>query len=180
VFAVIDIETTGNLYNYAKITEIAIISFNGSVITDVFQTLINPEIDIPYRITKLTGITNDMVKEAPKFFMVARKIVELTAGKIFVAHNVQFDYKFIQEEYKRLGYDFQRKKICTVQLSRKLFPGLASYSLGNLCKSLDIEIADRHRAAGDALATTRLLEMLLKRHEEAGRENRPGKTIKLF
>ena len=180
MFAVIDIETTGNLHNYAKITEIAVVSFNGSDITDVFQTLINPQIDIPYRITRLTGITNDMVKDAPEFYRVARRIVELTAGKIFVAHNVQFDYKFIQEEFKRLGYDFQRKKICTVQLSRKLFPGLASYSLGNLCQSLNIEIENRHRAAGDALATTRLLGMLLKRYEEAGLESRPGKTIKLF
>jgi DNA polymerase III subunit epsilon len=180
VFTVIDIETTGNSYKNGKITEIAIVSFNGNEITDVFQTLLNPEMDIPYPITRLTGIDNDMVKNAPKFFMVARKIVELTAGKIFVAHNVNFDYKFIQEEFGRLGYDFQRKKLCTVQLSRKLLPGYTSYSLGNICSVLNISNETRHRAAGDALATVKLLDILLKTYQEKGLKARTGKTLKLF
>lgn len=166
MYTVIDIETTGNLYKYGKITEIAIVSFNGTAVTDVYQTLIDPEIDIPYQITRLTGITNQMVSGAPKFYMVARKIVELTAGKIFVAHNVSFDYRFIQEEFSRLGYDFVRKKLCTVQLSRKLLPGHPSYSLGNICNDLGINIEARHRAAGDALATTELFKILLSRYNQ--------------
>ena len=164
MYTVIDIETTGNLYKYGKITEIAIVSFNGTTITDVYQTLIDPEMDIPYRISQLTGINNQMVVGAPKFYMVARKIVELTAGKIFVAHNVNFDYRFIQEEFNRLGYEFVRKKLCTVQLSRKLLPGHRSYSLGNICHDLGIKIEARHRAAGDALATTELFKILLSRY----------------
>ncbi len=166
MYTVIDIETTGNFNKYGKITEIAIVSFNGSDITDVYQTLINPEIYIPASIQRLTGIDNQMVADAPKFFMVARKIVELTAGKIFVAHNVSFDYRFIQEEFSNLGYEFVRKKLCTVQLSRKLLPGHRSYSLGNLCQDLNIKIEARHRAAGDALATTELFKILLSRYNQ--------------
>jgi DNA polymerase III subunit epsilon len=180
VYAVIDIETTGNSYKYGKITEIAVILYNGVDVTHVFQSLVNPEIDIPYRITKLTGIDNRMVENAPKFYMIARQIVELTAGKIFVAHNVNFDYKFIQEEYQRLGYDFQRKKLCTVQFARKVVPGHRSYSLGNICNELGINIEARHRAAGDALATAKLLGILLKKYQEQGMIPKKGKTLNLF
>lgn len=180
MYAVVDIETTGNSYKYSKITEIAIILFNGCEVTHVFQSLINPEIDIPYRITKLTGIDNKMVENAPAFYMVAKQIVELTAGKTFVAHNVNFDYKFIQEEFNRLGYNFQRKKLCTVQLSRKIIPGYPSYSLGNICKALGINIEARHRAAGDALATVKLLSILLKKSQEQGMIPKFGKTLNLF
>lgn len=164
MFAIIDIETTGNSYQHGKITEIAIHNHNGISITSSFSTLINPEIDIPYFITSLTGINNKMVKNAPKFFEVARKIIEMTAGRTFIAHNVYFDYNFIKEEFKRLGYDFNRKKLCTVQLSRKLLPGHRSYSLGNLCKDLGIEISSRHRALGDADATVKLFEILLEKN----------------
>jgi len=121
--------------------------------------------DIPLFITRLTGISNEMVKNAPRFYEIARKVVEMTAGRIFVAHNVHFDYKFVREEFKRLGYDFNRKTLCTVQLSKKLMPGHKSYSLGNLCQEKGIEINGRHRAAGDALATVKLFELLLKENE---------------
>jgi len=180
VFTVIDIETTGNLYKYGKITEIAIVSFNGNHITETFQTLINPEMDIPYRISRLTGITNQMVADAPVFPVIARKIVELTAGKIFVAHNVNFDYQFIREEFIRLGYTFDRKKLCTVKLSRKLLPGHASYSLGNICHDLGIEIEGRHRAMGDALATTRLFQILLEKNSDPQQMIRKGNIQPLF
>ncbi|MBN1819629.1 MAG: 3'-5' exonuclease [Prolixibacteraceae bacterium] len=163
MFAIIDVETTGAVYRYGKLTEIAIYIHNGEKITDSFQTLINPETDIPYFITKLTGINNEMVADAPKFYEVAKKIVEITAGKIFVAHNANFDYKFIKEEFKRLGYDYLRKTLCTVKLSRKLLPGHRSYSLGSLCNDLKIIIENRHRAAGDALATVKLFEILLEK-----------------
>jgi DNA polymerase-3 subunit epsilon len=160
MFAIVDIETTGGSPVSEKITEIAIYIFDGRKIIDEFVTLINPERQIPYYITQLTGITNSMVAEAPKFYEVAKQIVEITTDKIFVAHNVNFDYNFIRQEFKQLGYDFQRDKLCTVNLSRKIIPGHASYSLGNLCKGLGIEINGRHRAAGDAYATVKLFELL--------------------
>jgi len=166
LFSIIDIETTGNSYKYGKITEIAIYQHNGQEITDSFSTLINPEIDIPFFITELTGIDNRMVKDAPRFYEVAKKIVEMTQGRTFIAHNVSFDYKFIREEFARLGYDFNRKTMCTVQMSRRLLPGHKSYSLGKLCAELGIEINGRHRAAGDALATVKLFEILLEKHAE--------------
>ncbi len=165
MFAIIDIETTGNSYKNGKITEIAIFQHNGIEITDKFSTLIYPEMDIPYFITDLTGISNEMVKNAPKFYEVAKRIVEITSGCTFVAHNVSFDYKFIKEEYRRLGYDYNNKTLCTVQLARKLLPGHHSYSLGKLCADLGIEINGRHRAEGDALATVKLFEILLEKNK---------------
>jgi len=180
LFTIVDIETTGTVHKYGKITEIAIFVFDGHTITDQLVTLINPEMDIPRPITRLTGITNEMVAHAPRFYEVARRIVEITSGRIFVAHNVMFDYRFIQEEFKRLGYDFQRKRVCTVQLSRKLIPGKSSYSLGNLCREMNITIEDRHRAAGDALATVKLFQLLLELEKEKERIAVPGKTASLF
>ena len=165
MFAIIDIETTGTNYKYGNITEFAVYQHNGKKITNYFSTLINPGIDIPYYITKLTGIDNEMVKNAPKFYEVAKIIVELTVGRTFVAHNVQFDYRFLQEEFSRLGYHFNRKTLCTVQLARKFLPGQRSYSLGKICSDLGIDIIDRHRASGDALATVKLFEILLQKNE---------------
>lgn len=160
MFAIIDIETTGGRQP-DRITEIAIIIHDGSKIIEEYSTLINPEVPIPYFITRLTGISNEMVADAPKFYEVAKRIIELTSGKIIVAHNSSFDYNFIRNEYKGLGYDFKRKHICTVKLSRKLVPGHRSYSLGNICEELGIVINDRHRAMGDALATAKLFEYLV-------------------
>lgn len=170
MFAIIDIETTG-IAKEGKITEIAIFLHNGERVVDSFTTLINPECHIPYFITKLTGIDDHMVASAPRFFEVARRIVEMTAGATFVAHNVAFDYRFVQEEFKRLGYDYTRKTICTVKLSRKYLPGHRSYSLGRLCDDLNISIDGRHRAAGDALATVHLFEILLQKHIETSGNN---------
>jgi DNA polymerase-3 subunit epsilon len=166
LFAIVDIETTGNSYKYGQITEIAIFQHNGSEVTDSFHTLIKPDMDIPYFITRLTGISNEMVQNAPRFYEVAKHIVEYTAGRTFVAHNVHFDYRFLREEFKRLGYDYFRKTLCTVQLSRKLLPGHSSYSLGNICNDLNIRINGRHRADGDALATVKLFEILLQKNEQ--------------
>ena len=161
MYAIIDVETTGTAAKYGKLTEIAIILHDGTAVTETYSTLINPECNIPYNITRLTGITNEMVASAPKFYEVAKKIIELTAGKIFVAHNAMFDYSFVKEEFRRLGYDFKRKTICTVKLGRKLLPGHRSYSLGNICADLEIQITDRHRAIGDELATAKLFEILI-------------------
>ena len=132
-------------------------------VVDSYASLVNPECSIPPFITKLTGIDNDMVAGAPRFFEIAKEVHQITENRVFVAHNVAFDYNIIRSEFKELGADFRRKKACTVRLSRKIFPGLKSYSLGKLCVSLNIPIHDRHRATGDAKATTILLEMLLNK-----------------
>jgi DNA polymerase III subunit epsilon len=161
MYTIIDIETTGGSPVSEKITEIAVYKYDGEKITDEYCTLINPERKIPYYITSLTGISNAMVADAPKFYEIAKNIVELTENCIFVAHNVSFDYQFIRNEFKRLGYNYEREKLCTVQLSRRLIPGLSSYSLGNICASLGIQIMGRHRASGDAYATLKLFGHLL-------------------
>jgi DNA polymerase-3 subunit epsilon len=160
-YAILDIETTGLSPAREKITEIAVFLYDGTKITDEYSTLINPEKKIPYRITQMTGIDNRMVENAPRFFEVAAKIVKFTKGTIVVGHNVRFDYGFIRQEFLRLGFDFQRETLDTVKLSRKLIPGHPSYSLGKLCGSLGINNHARHRAAGDALATVTLFELLL-------------------
>ncbi len=160
-YAIIDCETTGTSYKSGKITEIAILIHDGEKIVDEFSSLINPEQKIPYRIQQLTGINDRMVENAPKFYEVAKQIVELTEDCIFVAHNVSFDYNFIRQEFKYLGYDYQREKLCTVKLSRKLIPYKRSYSLKNICEELKIENTQAHRAFGDARATVELFQILL-------------------
>ncbi len=165
LYAIVDIETTGGSPRRERITEIAIYIFDGEKIVDEFCSLVNPERNIPYYITNLTGITNEMVSEAPKFYEVAKQIVEITDGKTMVAHNAKFDYSFIRQEFKNLGYNFKRNLLDTVSLSRRLFPGYRSYGLGNLCKELGIKINDRHRASGDAMATVKLFELLLQADE---------------
>ena len=165
-YAVVDIETTGSLRKGHRITEIAIFIFDGEKVIDSFTSLINPEVDIPYTITQLTGIDNSLVADAPKFYQVAKEIVEITEGCIFVAHNVFFDYNFIKHEFSSLGYNFSRKKLCTVRLARKYLPGHKSYSLGNVCKYLQIEISARHRAYGDAAATVELFKMILAKQPD--------------
>jgi DNA polymerase-3 subunit epsilon len=161
MYAIVDIETTGGYANRNKIIDIAIIIHDGEKVVETYQSLVNPERLIPQQITQLTGITNEMVEDAPKFFEIAKEVMELTEGKVFVAHNVGFDYSFIKHEFRELGGTFQRKRLCTVRLSRKIFSGLPSYSLGNLCGRLGIEIKDRHRALGDAEATVKLFDLLL-------------------
>jgi DNA polymerase-3 subunit epsilon len=164
-YSIVDIETTGNGYKGSKITEISIFIFDGEKVIDEYTTLVNPEARIPAFITNLTGITDAMVRTAPKFYEIAKKVEALTKDTIFVAHNVNFDYNIIQAEFKSLGFDYKRKKLCTVRLSRKIIPGLNSYSLGAICDVEQIEIAARHRARGDAEATTILFKKLLQRDD---------------
>jgi len=166
MYAIVDIETTGGSSRIEKITEIAIFQHDGEKITGEFVTLVNPERNIPYFITNLTGITNEMVDNAPRFFEVAKTIIEMTEGRILVAHNAKFDYSFIRQEFKSLGYNFRRSLLDTVTIGRKLIPGHRSYSLGNICKDLGIMINGRHRAAGDALATVKLFELLMEKDRE--------------
>lgn len=164
MFAIIDIETCGGKFEFRKgrITEICILIHDGLQVIEKFSTLINPECYISPFFTNLTGITNDMVADAPKFYEIAKKIIELTENKVFVAHNVGFDYGFIKEEFASLGYNYKRDTLCTVRLSRKLIPGRKSYSLGNLCDALSISNEARHRAEGDAVATAKLFDVLMQ------------------
>lgn len=163
MYAILDIETTGGQFNEEGITEIAIYKFDGHEIVDQFISLVNPEIPIQPFVVKLTGINNAMLRSAPKFFEVAKRIIEMTNDCVIVAHNASFDYRILRTEFRRLGYDFQAKTICTVELSKKLIPEQPSYSLGKLVRALGIPMADRHRASGDALATTKLFQMLLEK-----------------
>lgn len=163
-YAIVDIETTGANRGGNKITEIAIIITDGIRIIDEFSTLINPERSIPTNITYLTGITNEMVMDKPKFFEVAKQIVEITKDCVFVAHNVFFDYNFIRSEFNELGFSYGREKLCTVRMSRKAFPGLKSYSLGNLTKHFSIPLKNHHRAMADAKATFELFKLIQKQN----------------
>jgi len=162
LYCIIDIETTGNSIKGNKITEIAIFKYDGHEIIDEYTSLVNPQCEIPYFITGLTGIDNHMVRNAPILSEIASTILEFTKDTIFVAHNVSFDYNVIKNEFKNIGLDFVRKKLCTVRLSRTLIPGYNSYSLGKLCSSLNIPLTDRHRARGDAHATVLLFQKLLR------------------
>jgi len=161
LYAVVDIETTGGHASANGITEVAINIHDGNEIVESYTTLINPGISIPAHITALTGINDAMLKDAPVFDDVALQIYQLLHDKIFVAHNVNFDYSFLKHHLAAAGYDLQCTKLCTVRLSRKLLPGKVSYSLGKLCTALEIPIYNRHRAAGDADATSILFNLLL-------------------
>lgn len=166
MYAILDIETTGGKYNEEGITEIAIYKFDGEKVVDQFISLVNPEQPIQPFVVNLTGINNEMLRNAPKFYEVAKRIVEITTDCVLVAHNAKFDYRILRTEFRRLGYEFERESLCTVELSKKLIPGLQSYSLGKLVRALGIPLSDRHRAAGDAQATVKLFKMLLNKDVE--------------
>ena len=163
MYAILDIETTGGKFNEEGITEIAIYKFDGHEVVDQFISLVNPEREIQEFVVKLTGINSKMLRNAPKFYEVAKRIVEITKDCILVAHNTAFDYRILSTEFDRLGFDFERNTVCTVELSQQLIPDQPSYSLGKLTRSLGIPIADRHRASGDALATIQLFKLLLEK-----------------
>lgn len=166
LYAVVDIETTGGHASANGITEVAINIHDGNEIVESYTTLINPKQPIPVYITALTGIDDNMLLDAPTFDDVALQIYQLLNDKVFVAHNVNFDYSFLKHHLAAAGYDLQCKKLCTVRLSRKLIPGKSSYSLGKLCTALQIPIQNRHRAAGDADATSILFNLLLEYDQE--------------
>ncbi|WP_035671672.1 exonuclease domain-containing protein [Flavobacterium sp. 83] len=166
MYAILDIETTGGQFNEEGITEIAIYKFDGHEIVDQFISLVNPEIPIQPFVVKLTGINNAMLRSAPKFFEVAKRIIEMTNDCVIVAHNASFDYRILRTEFRRLGYDFEARTLCTVELSKKLLPEQPSHSLGKLVRALGIPMADRHRASGDALATVKLFKILLEKDLE--------------
>ena len=160
-YAIVDIETTGGNASGSRITEIAIIIHDGKKIVERWETLVNPQKEIPPAIFALTGITNEMVSTAPIFDLISDKVLELLKDRVFVAHNVNFDYSFVRNELELSGFKWTARKLCTVRAARKIKPGLPSYSLGRLCNSLDIPLENAHRAGGDANATAILFSRLL-------------------
>lgn len=166
MYAIVDIETTGTNASYNCITEVAIYVHDGEKIVDEWHSLINPMREIPPFIVQMTGISNDMVANSPEFADVANEIYSILHDKIFVAHNAGFDYGFLKSHLLENGYDLTTKKLCTVRLSRKIFPGFKSYSLGKLSDSLGVVLENRHRAQGDALATAKIFSMLLANDKE--------------
>lgn len=161
-YAVVDLETTGGIAHRDKITEIGIVIHDSEKIIHEWSSLVNPGRSIPSNIVRITGITDEMVKDAPFFYEIAKEVVELTEGAIFVAHNVRFDYGFLKHAFSSLGYTFTRKQLDTVRLSRQSFPGLRSYALGNLIKHFNIPVSARHRALDDARATAIILGKIFK------------------
>lgn len=166
LYAIVDIETTGSYAAGNGITEIAIVTHDGRQVVDFYETLINPQQQIPYFIERLTGINNNMVADAPSFSEVAETIYKLLKDKVFVAHNVNFDYSFIKHHLEASGYTLGAKKLCTVRMARKIVPGMSSYSLGKLCHQLGINHANHHRAGGDAMATADLFALLVANDKE--------------
>lgn len=175
-YAIVDIETTGGNAGGSRITEIAIIIHDGIGVIDRWETLVNPQKEIPIPIFALTGINNEMVRDAPIFDDIAEKVLEMLTDRIFVAHNVNFDYSFVRHQLEESGFKWTARKLCTVRASRKIKPGLSSYSLGNLCRSLEIPVEQRHRAGGDADATVILFSRLLEWDNEREIEKMVKKT----
>ncbi len=160
-YAIVDIETTGKGIHDNRIIEICVVRTDGKKVVDKFVSLVNPRRRVPEFITALTGIDDDTLRDAPPFEEVAQRIVAITKDAVFVAHNVNFDFPIVRSEFRALGYDFKREKLCTKRLAKKLMPEKFSYGLGRLCSTLGIPLIDRHRAEGDADATVILFHRLL-------------------
>lgn len=167
MYSVIDIESNGAGFRKESIIEIAVYRYDGHEIVDQFISLVNPESDITPFVQKLTNISPKMVKTAPKFHEIAKRVVEITANTTLVGHNIEFDYRMLRQEFKRLGYDFKINTLDTIPLAKKLIPEAESYSLGKLVKSLGIPLVDAHRASGDARATLDLFKLLMIKDKDS-------------
>lgn len=161
LYAVVDIETTGSKFPGNNIIDLAIIRHNGRKVISEWHSLFKPEVPIPPFVVELTGIQEHMVADAPRFESLAAEVMQQLEACTFVAHDVNFDYNFLRHELKQAGFNLELPKICTLKSSRQFLPGHASYSLGKICKDLDIPIEARHRAIGDARATAALFEHII-------------------
>lgn len=189
MYSIIDIESNGAGFRKECIIDIAIYRYDGHKIVDQFISLVNPESDITPFVQKLTGITPKMVKTAPKFHELAKRVVEITQNTTLVGHNIDFDYRMLRQSFSRLGYDFKINTLDTIPLAKKLIPDEASYSLQKLVKSLGIPLTNAHRADGDARATLELFKLLVskdteneiiqKQHEESNAKNYINKIKEL-
>jgi len=164
-YAIVDVETTGGSFEYGhRITEIAAVRVRGDgVVVDEFRSLINPERPIPSFITALTNISWDMVKDAPRFRDVACDVARVLSGAVFVAHNAAFDWRFVGAELERAGVPVTGSTLCTVRMARKVVPELRRRSLDALTYFFNIPVHGRHRAYGDAVATTELFRIFMDR-----------------
>lgn len=163
MYAVIDIESNGAGFRQESIIDIAIFRYDGHKIVDQFISLVNPEAEIGNYVQQLTKITPKMVKTAPKFHEIAKRVIEITDGATLVGHNIDFDYRMLRQSFRRLGYEFRINTLDTIPLAKKLIPDAESYSLGKLVKSLGIPLVDHHRAGGDARATLDLFKLLMNK-----------------
>ncbi len=163
MYAVLDVETTGGKYNQECITDIAIYKYDGNAIIDQFISLVQAEKKIQPFVVRLTGITDKMLRNAPKFHEIAKRIIEITENCILVGHNIAFDYRMLALEFKRLGYTYERSTICTIELAKTLIPQSESYKLSKLSQFLGIPHPNKHRAEGDALATLDLFKILFQK-----------------
>ncbi len=189
MYSIIDIESNGGGYRQENIIDIAVFKYDGHEIVDQFISLVNPESEITPFVQKLTGISPKMVKSAPKFHEIAKRVIEITKGTTLVGHNIEFDYRMLRQSFKRLGYEFKINTLDTIPLAKKLIPEAESYSLGKLVKSLGIPLVEHHRAAGDARATLDLFKLLInkdvdneiiqKQHEETNSKNYINKVKEL-
>lgn len=162
--AIVDLETTGANASWDRITEIAVIEVEDGEVSGEWSTLVNPETPIPPAIQALTGITNDMVESAPTFATLARDLHERLAGRVVVAHNARFDYGFLRQEFERSGIRYSARTLCTVKLSRRLYPGHARHNLDSLIDRHGLACRARHRALGDADAVWQFLRVAAAEH----------------
>jgi DNA polymerase III epsilon subunit family exonuclease len=169
-WVVVDVETTGGSPDHGhRVTEVAAVRVSGGVVCESFATLVNPERRIPSMITSITGITDAMVRDAPRFCDVASDLRDFLHGRVFVAHNAAFDWRFVCSELDRsLGRSLDGRKLCTVKLARKLLPQLPSRSLDGLAVYFGLEIEARHRALDDAVATADVLLRLIRMLDDRG------------
>ena len=166
IFAVTDIETTGGSPSVSSITEVAVMLTDGKEIIREYQSLVNPRTKIPHFITVLTGITDEMVEDAPLFEEIAEDLLDIFNDAVFVAHNVNFDYSFLKAAFEQCGHSFNKSKLCTVRYTRKIFPGISSYSLGSLCNHFDLKNDNPHRAMNDTMMAQQLLAQALELDED--------------
>lgn len=162
----LDVETTGASPQYDRITEIGIIEMMPDGTISEWSTLVNPQMRIPAFIENLTGISNAMIEDAPTFDQVADELLQRLEGRVFVAHNARFDYAFIKNEFKRMEQNFRADTLCTVRLSRRLYPQHYKHNLDSLIQRLGIEMEDRHRALADARVLMHFLQRLPQEHDD--------------
>ncbi len=177
MFCVLDIEGTGGPFGKEAIMEIAVFRFNGEEVEDQLISLVHPHRKVQKFVSKMTGITDKMLLRAPRFHEIAKRLIEITENAVVVGHNVDFDYRMLRQEFARLGYQYERKTLDTIELAKDLYPGLKAYGLDAMCEELGIYRANKHRAEHDARATLELLTLLQEKDRKKG-ISKVGESIK--
>ena len=165
MYAILDIESTGGPFGREAIMEIAVYRFDGQEVADQLISLVHPHRSIQKFVSKMTGITEKMLARAPRFHELAKRIIEITEDAVLVGHNVEFDYRMLRQEFARLGYEYERKTLDTIELAEELIPGLPSYGLDKVCEELGLFRTHKHRADSDARATLELFRILQEKDQ---------------